>query len=226
MISIRSGSLQTVCRNETELHSLSYNLRYPGQYFDAETGLNQNMRRDFDPATGRYIESDPLSLNAGVNTYAYVRGNPLSKIDPYGLWDWPSLPQNVVNASAGLGDALLLGYGNRLRYLLNISGGVDVCSRSYQGGQLAGIAGTFLVGEGEANLAFKTGHYAERLIAEGVDVRNAEGAVASEINAIVDSLAEGAPFSGRVTVDGTLLEYRAYPLPGGPVNVGTIFPVK
>jgi RHS repeat-associated protein len=62
-----------------------FNLRFPGQYYDAETGLNYNMARDFDPLTGRYIESDPIGLAGGVNTYAYAYASPLQWSDPSGL---------------------------------------------------------------------------------------------------------------------------------------------
>jgi RHS repeat-associated protein len=63
----------------------TYNLRFPGQYFDAETQLNYNYFRDYDPQIGRYVESDPVGLRGGTNTFAYVGSNPLDGIDLFGL---------------------------------------------------------------------------------------------------------------------------------------------
>ena len=51
----------------------------------AETGLNQNFNRDYDPLTGKYLESDPIGVVGGVNTYLYVNASPVSLIDPLGL---------------------------------------------------------------------------------------------------------------------------------------------
>lgn len=56
-----------------------------GQYADKETNLHYNSFRDYDPAIGRYVQSDPIGLAGGISVYLYVGGNPLGRVDPPGL---------------------------------------------------------------------------------------------------------------------------------------------
>ncbi|OBU54367.1 RHS repeat domain-containing protein [Stenotrophomonas maltophilia] len=67
-------------------------MRFPGQRYDAESGLHYNLQRDYDPASGRFVTSDPLGLQGGISTYGYVKGNPLTSIDPDGMQAIPLLP--------------------------------------------------------------------------------------------------------------------------------------
>ena len=82
--------------NPSGLGAYKYNQRMPGQVFDPETNNFYNLNRDYQSRTGRYAQSDPIGLGGGVNTYAYVGGNPLSYADPRGL-DNPGMGPYDVN---------------------------------------------------------------------------------------------------------------------------------
>ena len=63
-------------------------------------GLVYNYFRDYDPSIGRYIESDPIGLGGGINTYAYVGGNPITRIDPTGEF-WFLAPALTGGTASG-----------------------------------------------------------------------------------------------------------------------------
>ena len=67
------------------INLVEQNIRFPGQYFDQETGLHYNYFRTYNPGTGRYVESDPIGLNGGISTYGYANQNGLKYTDPAGL---------------------------------------------------------------------------------------------------------------------------------------------
>jgi RHS repeat-associated protein len=68
--------------------TVTNNLRFPGQYFDTETGLHYNYFRDYKPEIGRYVEADPIGLVGGINLFVYVGNNSINALDPRGLYIW------------------------------------------------------------------------------------------------------------------------------------------
>ncbi|RBI51343.1 RHS repeat domain-containing protein, partial [Xanthomonas oryzae] len=83
--------------------ALVLDMRFPGQRFDAASGLNYNYFRDYEAATGRYGQSDPIGLEGGFSSYAYVSSRPLSSVDHNGLQAIP-LPMPLPIGPPGFGE--------------------------------------------------------------------------------------------------------------------------
>ena len=99
--------------NPGNLGNFNFNLRFPGQYYDKETTTHYNLMRDYDPATGRYIQSDPIGLAGGMNLYGYANAAPTMFTDPTGefailLPALPAIGAAIVKASTAVVGGLTL----------------------------------------------------------------------------------------------------------------------
>ena len=83
--------------------ALTFNLRFPGQYFDEESNLNYNYFRNYMPTQGRYSQADPIGLEGGLNRFGYGNLNVISNSDPFGLYSWSDAPSALAHYCTGNG---------------------------------------------------------------------------------------------------------------------------
>jgi RHS repeat-associated protein len=103
----------------TTVPAVTFNLRYPGQYFDQESNLHYNYHRSYSATTGRYTQSDPIGLDGGLNRFNYAESNPLSFTDSEGL----------ISLGGGVGGSLGGSSGSRGGLSCNLN---DICYEGYE----------------------------------------------------------------------------------------------
>ena len=95
------GKTSTTAENNAAGNPVQFNLRFPGQYEDTETGLHYNWNRYYDAGIGRYMNEDPIRLRGGLNVYQYALGNSVRYLDPYGLFCMPAWSKGMLSGFVG-----------------------------------------------------------------------------------------------------------------------------
>ena len=131
--------------------SLTNFFRYTGREFDMETGLNFYRARYDNPALGRFVSEDPIGLAGGINLYVYANSNPVSLIDPLGLYDGWDLLKDAGSFSEAFADTFTFGSASRLNDgIAGLFGGpavpVNRCGWAHKAGTIAGVAATTALG--------------------------------------------------------------------------------
>jgi RHS repeat-associated protein len=228
--------------------AVKFELRYPGQVFDEETGLSYNLHRYYDVAAGRYIQADPIGLEGGWNRFGYVGGDPLNAIDPDGL--------NAVvalNRIAELGRGLYYRYGPAITEFIAGASGVNgaVASPAAINPLVAQIPTTVsrmapiaqAINQGIDTGAYCSAKSIDELVIQFGKVENqishtfrhveragfnrqlVQDAIREDILRTADSLIDGQ-YSGSVILNGAKIDYSAFKLPNGIINVGRITPPR
>jgi len=120
--------------------AFSFPQRFPGQYYDAETLLHYNYFRDYDSHIGRYVESDPIGLLSGLNTYGYVDAGPVSQVDRLGLFSWAHHVHMTQNAARRSCPKLMPGLPN-LVASVDFQTGSQLPQNAYRHAMRNGITG-------------------------------------------------------------------------------------
>lgn len=220
------GSYDPYGNVTVEVNNIDQKQRSPGQYSDDETGLHYNYFRDYDPEIGRYIQSDPVGLDDGPNTYLYSSANPINRYDPNGLTSL-AMCANPANAAACAAAGITTGaaVGGATGVAVNVGmqayeKGWDCIDWDEVGN--AGIEGMYwgaMLGGGEALLLAKMGAKAPGVITGGVSqstnragsIRNVNPTKGTQ-NCVNCSIATDATLAGR----------SASALPGKPTNIGVL----
>jgi RHS repeat-associated protein len=213
-------------------HSRSFNPRRWATPGGIDT-ISTFRSRQYDPATGKWLQEDPIGVAGGVNLYQYNGNDPNSFGDPFGLAD---KCQRFVQCMKELAKSELRGF----------TAGLDLSRTTTRAneGQAGFILGRILGaavpegGVGERALAeeagggtraleisFKTAHASPHLDGLSVTADDVEQAIASNIQSQAATASSTGSFWGQVTVNGVHFRFRAFTLENGEINVGTYYPI-
>jgi len=129
-----SATYEAFGNAHVDVETVTNNLRFPGQYYDTETGLHYNFQRYYDPVTGRYVSADPIEFAGGeVNWYSYGKNNVLTWVDSFGLIPYSTIVQRYLRKE----------FTPLVKKRLDITTVPPECAQLYQAATLKFIADEF-----------------------------------------------------------------------------------
>jgi|GEM_PF-2830650 len=198
------GSATPFGKTAITVNKIGNSFRFPGQYFDVESGLHYNYHRYYDPSVGRYITSDPIGLIGGINLFAYATQNPMSLFDPFGLevsWRVFSRSMSVTGGVPPGIDAPRIpwrAYGQAIKPSERF-----LSSTAFAGHTLAWSSGRLKVWP--AAIGFATiGQLASSLKTKWYSANPAEEVIVDSINNLTPSLPPGADEIKREIIKTTI----------------------
>jgi RHS repeat-associated protein len=189
----------------------TFAMRFPGQQFDDVTGLNYNYRRDYDPHTGRYVQSDPSGLAGGSSTYAYANGNPLLLFDRHGY---------AATDAPGALESLIPVWGSGREAVNDWSEG-RYASAAWNAGLAVTdvVPGKVLIGAACKGV-LKVAKGSTSLLKTARNVPISDPGRVKEINKTLDRMSQGGPHPHAK--DGTIFENKERKLPPGDYREYTV----
>jgi len=228
----------------TSIPEVTFNLRYPGQYFDKETKLHYNYFRSYRPADGNYTQGDRIGLNGGWNRFGYAEQNPLFLTDPNGLCP-------ICVGVFAVAEVTMLLHSAAMDPVP--MPGSSIATRSSVGAAMVGQAipaavskmtpisqaiihgvdtGAYCAAKSIDELAIQFGkvenqisHTFRHVEKAGFERKAVQEAIRQDLLRSAESLV-GGQYSGSVLLNGTKLEYSAFKLSDGTINVGRITPPR
>mgnify|MGYP002780252968 CR=1 FL=1 len=229
-----------------------FDMRFPGQRYDVATGLNYNYFRDYEAGAGRYSQSDPIGLIGGLSTYSYVGGSPLNSSDSLGLIvdsvRWTCIRDPAFCAEL-LGD-LSQGQADLQRRLGNdcladhYDAGADLADSFSPFLDNLGLArdlGRDIAGtinspgrspvlravDDSAGVTFgnnpnQTYHAFRHTDELGLDRDLVQSRIREHLATVSGQISAGKPSNFVVDVAGRNIQYTAFRLPNGSINIGRI----
>jgi RHS repeat-associated protein len=210
-------------------------LGYDAQYTSSDTGHIYLRAREYDPATAQFLTVDPIA-NLTRAPYNYANDNPINYTDRTGLCS--IVPGSSENCFSEVSGAIISGVESVAEHPVE-AGGVVLGGVAVASGVGEVVAGGTVVTEGTlgaisaisgtaaaddvTDITF--GHGARHLAETTLDSGEVESAIQSQIEQSTTRASATGSFWGRTVVDGQTIEYRAYMLPNGTINVGTYYVV-